>query len=49
MLFWNVDRVYNRVKMFKEDDDDWVCFATLSSHDSTVWSLAFNAKVRFRK
>ena len=29
--------------MYKEDgDDDWVCFATLSSHDSTVWSMSFD-------
>ena len=33
----------NRIKMYKEDgDDDWVCFATLSSHDSTVWSMSFD-------
>ena len=32
----------NKIKMFKEDDDDWVCCATLTSHDNTVWSLAFN-------
>ena len=32
----------NRVKMYKEDDDDWICFATLSSHSSTVWSAAFD-------
>ncbi len=33
----------NKIKMFKEEDDDWVCFSTLTSHDSTVWSLAFDA------
>ena len=33
----------NKIKMFKEDDDDWVCCASLSSHDNTVWSLAFNS------
>lgn len=34
----------NTVKMFREDpaDNDWICFATLVSHESTVWSLAFN-------
>ena len=34
----------NKIKLFKEDDDDWVCCGTLTSHDSTVWSLAFNEK-----
>lgn len=35
----------NTIKLFKEDlsDNDWVCFATLESHESTVWSLTFNA------
>ena len=28
---------------FQEDDDDWICFATLNSHESTVWSLAFDS------
>lgn len=30
---------------YKEDisDNDWVVFATLSSHTSTVWSIAFDA------
>ena len=32
----------NKIKMFKEDDDDWICCATLTSHENTVWSLAFN-------
>lgn len=34
----------NTVKLFKEDpsDNDWICIATLDSHESTVWSLAFN-------
>jgi len=32
----------NRIKLYKEDgDDDWACFSTLSSHDSTVWSISF--------
>ena len=33
----------NKIKLFKEDDDDWVCCGTLASHDSTVWSLAFDS------
>lgn len=34
----------NTVKVFREDqsDNDWICTATLESHTSTVWSLAFN-------
>lgn len=34
----------NTIKLFKEDpdDNDWTCFATLSSHESTVWSLNFD-------
>ena len=32
----------NRIKMYKEDDDDWICFATLSSHTSTVWASSFD-------
>lgn len=34
----------NTIKIFREDpsDNDWICVATLSSHDSTVWSLAFD-------
>lgn len=32
------------VKIYKEDpaDNDWTCIATLQSHESTVWSLAFD-------
>jgi WD40 repeat protein len=28
--------------LYKEDDDDWVAFTSLDSHESTVWSIAFN-------
>jgi WD40 repeat protein len=34
----------NTVKIFREEDDDWCCFGTLKSHESTVWSLAFDAQ-----
>lgn len=32
------------MKIYKEDqlDSDWNCVATLESHESTVWSLAFD-------
>lgn len=33
----------NTVKLFCEEDDDWVCFGTLKSHESTVWGLAFDS------
>lgn len=34
----------NSIKIFREDpsDNDWTCFATLASHDSTVWSVSFD-------
>lgn len=34
----------NTVKIFREDpsDNDWIHSASLESHTSTVWSLAFN-------
>lgn len=31
------------VKVWQEDNDDWVCTATLTGHTSTVWSAAFDA------
>lgn len=33
----------NNICVYKEDDDDWECKATLKGHTSTVWSLAFDA------
>ncbi|XP_065196720.1 probable cytosolic iron-sulfur protein assembly protein CIAO1 [Sycon ciliatum] len=30
------------IKLFCEDDDDWTCAATLTSHESTVWCARFN-------
>lgn len=30
------------VKLYREEEDDWVCFTTLEGHESTVWSLAFD-------
>lgn len=32
------------IKIWKEDEDDWYCADTLEGHDSTVWSLDFNAE-----
>ncbi|KAI8908014.1 WD40-repeat-containing domain protein [Gorgonomyces haynaldii] len=31
----------NTLKLYREEDDDWVCFQTLS-HNSTVWQMDFN-------
>ncbi|XKL68529.1 hypothetical protein PGB90_004020 [Kerria lacca] len=35
----------NSIRMFKFDlkEDDWICCGTLRSHESTVWSIAFDA------
>lgn len=30
------------IKIWKDDDDDWQCTATLTGHESTVWSIAFS-------
>ncbi|NXN16405.1 CIAO1 protein, partial [Indicator maculatus] len=30
------------VKLYQEEEDDWVCCATLEGHESTVWSVAFD-------
>lgn len=34
----------NLIKLYKEDQSecDWICTATLNSHTSTVWGLAFD-------
>lgn len=31
------------IKIWKEDEDDWYCADTLSGHQSTVWSIDFDA------
>lgn len=33
----------NTLRLYHEDDDDWVSFAKLDGHESTVWDLAFHA------
>lgn len=33
----------NNICVYKEEDDDWECKATLKGHTSTVWSLSFDA------
>lgn len=33
----------NNICLYKEDDDDWECRATLQGHTSTVWGLSFDA------
>lgn len=33
----------NNICIYKEEDDDWECRATLKGHTSTVWSLCFDA------
>ena len=35
----------NNVKMYREDDDEWISTCTLSSHTNTVWSLAWEHTV----
>lgn len=33
----------NSIKLYKEDSDDWAVSCTLNGHESTVWSLSFDA------
>jgi WD40 repeat protein len=30
------------IKLFKEEIDDWTCYCTMESHDSTVWKVCFD-------
>merc|ERR1711976_96304 len=30
------------IKVWKDEDDDWVCTDTLKSHTSSVWSISFS-------
>lgn len=32
-----------QIKFFREDGDEWICSETLSSHESTVWAISFDA------
>lgn len=34
----------NNICIYKEEDDDWECRATLKGHTSTVWSLCFDTE-----
>uniref|UniRef100_A0A8C3QLW2 Probable cytosolic iron-sulfur protein assembly protein CIAO1 n=1 Tax=Cyanoderma ruficeps TaxID=181631 RepID=A0A8C3QLW2_9PASS len=31
------------VRLYREDDDDWLCCATLEGHTSTVWAVAWDS------
>lgn len=33
----------NNICIYREEDDDWECRATLKGHTSTVWGLCFDA------
>jgi WD40 repeat protein len=30
------------IKIWKDDDDEWICAATLVGHTSTIWGIDFN-------
>jgi hypothetical protein len=34
------------IKVFVEDDDDWICVQTLKGHSSTVWGLSLSSDGR---
>lgn len=36
----------NSIRLYREDGDDWSSFATLEGHESTVWSIDFDATGR---
>jgi len=35
------------IKVWEQDDDDWICVQTLKGHESTVWSLDFTPDGNF--
>lgn len=35
------------IKVWQNDEDDWICAQTLVSHASTVWSLDFSQDSRY--
>ena len=42
-LGWRHDDIDDKMMTdFREEDDDWVTVATLSSHSNTMWDLAWD-------